>query len=731
MEDVKIRQLKRRVESLKKQNSELKKKLNNIEKATKRYKHSPFDYFYRIARRIRNIFKGIKKPSVTVVIPTYKKNDYLKECINSVLNQDYSKRKITIIVVHNGEDEGYFQQLKKQYEKYTNIEIIHSEKKGASAAREYARKYVTSNWMMFLDDDDYITSGYVRELISCTYDKRVGVVCGKMNDLYESGIVNEDTYINTSIKKAGNGIVHKYGAIRSNFATVCGKLYESKLFNDKLSAFDTSLKHSEDVAFWVDNIARLPNDSIWSCSNAKEAYIRRVRKDSLSRPEDDNLNSFMCQDQIELAERYTKIIFDESCDLEHKEYVLNILRTINNRMRKYYNTLDDELKAEYRQVVLSCSCPFINKSFFGKKTGIAFCHNFAPAIDASAFVATKRLSQISDYYDCEGINWIVVTADMSRVRDEDLLWNEFYARFQYSRKVVVGVDTSTRITAQDDWGNAAYMRVRDRAVDYIYSRSMWVGSHIAAYRYKKSHKNVIWIAEFSDPIAMGIDNKPKQSEELYTGEMEIFNDYYGYVENLVYEAADNIIFTNSNQKEYMLEYSGNKNNSDVECKSVVWNHPTVSSDYAYIIPHNICLDIKKINIAFFGTFYKNRSVDAVIKLLKNEDVVVHLFTKQTTEIREFALQYNNLKIYPLVSLLEMYSIVKDMDYCFVNDLDFEGEINPYLPSKLADYLSAGGTVLAQIIGNSPMRHYQHDNIIKIEEISDEFVANIKKQKIEH
>lgn len=728
MEDIRIRKLNKKVEVLRKQNKELKKRLRNVEKITERYRRSPFDCIFRMVRRIVNRIRLINRPSVSVIIPTFRQNGLIDECVTSVLNQKYCKRKINVLIVHNGEEQKYYEQLIKKYNNNKNTSVLHCDAKGAAAAREYAKKYVRTQWMMFLDDDDYITPGYINDLFNCTYDKRVKIVCGKLNDLHDSNVVNKDTYINRGIKKAGNGIVNKYGEIKSCFATVCGKLYDTRFFTNELSEFDTSLTHTEDVAFWVSNMAKIPNDAVWSCATSKEAYIRRVRENSTSRPSENELFNFMCQEQLYFAERYTKVILDNSYDLEHKKFVLYTINAINSRMRLYYDSLDDEKKEKYRQIVLNSSCPFINKSFFGKKTGIAFCHNFAPAIDASAFVATKRLSQISDHFGCGGIDWTVVTADMSRVREQDELWDEFYAKFQYSKLMVVGVDTSFRPTIQDEWGNSAYMRVRDKHVDYVYSRSMWIGSHIAAYRYKKSHKDVIWIAEFSDPIAMGIDNKPKDLERNYIGEMEIFNDYYSYVENLVYEAADNIIFTNDNQLKYMLEYSGNANNLEVKRKALVWEHPIISKDYAQIISHGIQINKKKINIAFFGTFYKNRNAGVMLNLLENEDVELHIFTKQTIEVKQLALKHKNLKTYSFVPLLEMYSIIKDMDYCFVNDVSFDGDINPYLPSKLADYLSVGCSIIAHIIGNSPMRDYDNKRIIKVEELDNKFVKNLKKQR---
>lgn len=721
MEDKYIRDLYDEVKILKKQNIALEKRLVTIEKVSLRYRKSPFDIMYRIFRKVYYMVRSVATPSVTVIIPTHKDNQYIDDCILSVRNQAYKKSKIKILIVHNGNDMDYYKRLDSFYGTNNNVLLIHSEKRGAAAAREYARSFVTTQWMMFLDDDDYITPGYIKELVNCTLDKTIKIVCGKINDLYSSGALNTSTYINRSIKSAGTGKVDQYGVIKGCFATVCGKLYDSKLFS-AFTSFDTELKHSEDVAFWIDNMPNIPELSVWSCANAKEAYVRRVRNDSISRPGNEVTFEFMCDDQLSFIDRYTEIIFRTGINMKHKKHILDVIDVNNNRMKTYYETLDENDKKVFRDKVFASESCFVNKSYYGKKKGIAFCHNFPPFVNASAYVASKRLSQISEFFEKDGISWHVVCADMRRRRDE--LWNEFYAKFQYTEMSVVGVGSLDKSTTQAEWADSAFYRVRDLNVDYVYSRSMWIGSHIAAYRYKMSHKDVTWIAEFSDPIAIGVDNKPKLSGKEYIGEMAVFNDYYRYVEDLVYSAADRIIFTNDNQKLYMLDYSGNSDNENVKAKSLIWNHPIISDRYANIVEHNLQFDETKLNIGFFGTFYENRDESQLLKFLNNRNVNVYVFTKKDKRMKEIEFQYPNLFIKPMVSMLEMYNIIKDLDYCFVSDISFPGDNNPYLPSKLADYLSAGGKVISLISGNSPMKNYKHENIIKTEIVDQAFIESL-------
>ena len=80
----------------------------------------------------------------------------------------------------------------------------------------------------------------------------------------------------------------------------------------------------------------------------------------------------------------------------------------------------------------------------------------------------------------------------------------------------------------------------------------------------------------------------------------------------------------------------------------------------------------------------------------------------------------------VVSNLEFLNIASKMRYLYLNDVYYRGEKNPYLPSKLADYLSTGTKVIAKINGDTPMNSYQHENIIKIHEVDDDFALSLQK-----
>lgn len=665
-------------------------------------------------------------PSITVVIPTYRKNDTIEESVDSVLQQDYPADKLEIILAVNGKDEAYAQWLKKCYCENPQVRVIYTPVPGLSSARNYSKAFIQTEYVTYLDDDDYFTRGFLKAMTQ-NMTKNTSVVCGRMIDLLPDGTLDEDTYIVSAMKKAGTGVHREPWSLHTLFSSFNAKLYHVSLLLNVWGDFDTQLQNTEDVVFWTENIYKPLEDIIISDSESAEAYVRRKVENSMSRPTGEKAFAFYIAERINLIERYEKELLKEDRSLEYKRFVLNKIDAAQSFMHRFYESCDQKEQEAARVLIGKSQSIFLNKSLFAEKRAIAFCHNFSPAVDASAFVASKRLSQIDTYLGTN-VAWTVVCADMAKSRERDVAWEQFFAKYRYAQKRVVPGATYFNEAAQVDWAQRAFEMVQNEEVPYIYSRSMWAGSHVAAMKYKEAYPNCTWIAEFSDPVYMGTDNNPRRASKVYEGEQEYLNTFWKDLESGVFQKADRIIFTNANQMEYMLQNNPAGETAGVREKALIWHHPRIDSRYADIVPTNYDLNQAYINIGYFGTFYQNRSADAILMFLENPMVHLHIFTNVTAELEKQMREISNrIHLHPLVSHLEVFSISKKMDYLFLNDIQFPGEITPYLPSKLADYLSVDTPVLGLVYPNTPMNSMVDDRLIKFDASDFNFVKSLRKK----
>ena len=256
--------------------------------------------------------------------------------------------------------------------------------------------------------------------------------------------------------------------------------------------------------------------------------------------------------------------------------------------------------------------------------------------------------------------------------------------------------------------------------EVIYSRAFFIGSHMAAYQYKKRHPEVKWYAEFSDPVAYAVDNTVRACPDKGPSWFD--------TERMVYELADVVIFTNEKQRAYMLGYNPHKEmNDSVMRKSIIANQPILPHEYCHIAPYSYPLDRSKINIGYFGTFYKNRTGDDMLKLLDNRNVVLHIFTTKPEEMADQCARFGEqVRINHTVSHLEFLNIGSKLDYLFLNDATFVGGDNPFLPSKYADYIATGTKIIAKVQPGSTLSEMEHACLIKAEEITSAFAKSLEK-----
>lgn len=95
----------------------------------------------------------MKEYKFSVIIPIYKVEQYLEECVDSVLRQNYSNYEI--ILVDDGSPDSCPIICDKYAEEFDHIKVIHKKNGGLSDARNVGLDISTGEYVIFLDSDDY------------------------------------------------------------------------------------------------------------------------------------------------------------------------------------------------------------------------------------------------------------------------------------------------------------------------------------------------------------------------------------------------------------------------------------------------------------------------------------------------------------------------------------------------------------------------------------------------
>ncbi len=109
---------------------------------------------------------------LSIIIPMYNVELYIKKCLQSCINQDISSNDYEIIIVNDGSQDDSLKIAESIAVKVNNIRIISQQNKGLSIARNTGLKHSTGNYVWFVDSDDCVRENCLRRLLDqCEHDK--------------------------------------------------------------------------------------------------------------------------------------------------------------------------------------------------------------------------------------------------------------------------------------------------------------------------------------------------------------------------------------------------------------------------------------------------------------------------------------------------------------------------------------------------------------------------------
>lgn len=111
------------------------------------------------------------EPRISVIIPVYKCEEYLENCVNSILSQTFSD--FEIILVDDGSPDNSGKICDDLAEKYDNITVLHQENQGQAAARNNGVKIARGEWLYFVDCDDSINPYILAALYNAVTENNV------------------------------------------------------------------------------------------------------------------------------------------------------------------------------------------------------------------------------------------------------------------------------------------------------------------------------------------------------------------------------------------------------------------------------------------------------------------------------------------------------------------------------------------------------------------------------
>lgn len=180
---------------------------------------------------------------VSVILPVFNVDKYIKRCLDSLVNQ--TLKEIEIIIINDGSTDNTKRICEEYAKKYDNIKLINKKNEGVSKARNIALKKVRGEYLAFIDGDDWIDrNAYEIMYNTAKRDSADVVQCGVRHILDNGKIrVFNKNLFNTLYQD--NEILRQFLLGKIN-AISCDKIYKVSIWKENDIYFPENLSLGED-----------------------------------------------------------------------------------------------------------------------------------------------------------------------------------------------------------------------------------------------------------------------------------------------------------------------------------------------------------------------------------------------------------------------------------------------------------------------------------------------------
>lgn len=261
--------------------------------------------------------------NISIIIPSYKPQGYLWECLNSLAAQTLAKDKFEVVLILNGCNEPYCTRIQKYIANTTlKINFIQTDIGGVSYARNTGLDNAQGEYICFIDDDDYVSPSYLEELLAKASSDTISLCYPyAFNDGENTQLKYNITDVYTKCSSLGKQRF-SYN-VRRYFNGPCMKLIPMSFIQGR--RFDIRFKNGEDALFMF-SISDKFKQVDFTSSNA--VYYRRYRSNSAVTSKKTII--YRCKNTIFLTGAYITLYLKHPLEYKFTLFINRILANIKN-----------------------------------------------------------------------------------------------------------------------------------------------------------------------------------------------------------------------------------------------------------------------------------------------------------------------------------------------------------------------------------------------------------------
>ncbi|MBP3818877.1 MAG: glycosyltransferase family 2 protein [Butyrivibrio sp.] len=189
-------------------------------------------------------------PLISVIIPVYNVEEYLKECIDSVINQTYQR--LEIILVDDGSSDASGKICDEYVKEDNRIKVIHKENGGLSDARNMGLDVCCGEYISFVDSDDWISTKMFERLVQVIKKEKADVVFFHSAYVYGKSI-KSSSFDKYKVLENKHDMIKEMFVGKGQTIAACLKIYHRRIFDNNRFLVG---KTNEDAFIILDIIER-------------------------------------------------------------------------------------------------------------------------------------------------------------------------------------------------------------------------------------------------------------------------------------------------------------------------------------------------------------------------------------------------------------------------------------------------------------------------------------------
>ncbi len=309
---------------------------------------------------------------ISVIVPVYNGQTYLKECLESIINQTYEN--LEIIIVNDGSTDDSIKIIQKYKKKDSRIVLINNKDNiGLFKTRLVGYDNSKGDYIAFVDCDDIIDVDYYRLLINSIENKNADIACAETVLLFDNNIkkinkTNQPNFPNNELKN--KDIFETFMAQEGMFyymQTIWNKIYTKDLWEKARSHYNKISKHlvmCEDIAF---SIVLLYYSKKFVCTSNAYYYYRQSYSNSTSPTNFSHKTISDLQESFKFCQDFINEIPNNNIYLNNlieweKHYTSIYLyhnKALGKKLVKGWNLNIKEIRDEYKESILDITNPFM------------------------------------------------------------------------------------------------------------------------------------------------------------------------------------------------------------------------------------------------------------------------------------------------------------------------------------------------------------------------------------